>query len=80
MTAAQLKAAMAKEIPNYPGLIKDNHLQPIASWLKEKIHKHGAYYTPQELTENATGEKLNAKYFIEHLKERYLSDAKEAAA
>ena len=80
MTAAHLKSKMAQEIPNYRNLIKDNQLQPITSWLKDKIHQYGSYYTPQELTEHATGEKLNAKYFIEHLKERYLSDAEEAAA
>jgi carboxypeptidase Taq len=75
MTAAQLKAKMAQEIPNYRDLIKENKLQPIANWLKEKIHQYGSYYTPQELTEHATGEKLNAKYFIQHLKERYLLNA-----
>lgn len=80
MTAAQLKSKMAKDIPNYRQLIKEGDLNSIGMWLKDKVHKYGTFYTPQELTEHATGEKLNAKYFIAHLKERYLKEAKEVAA
>lgn len=40
-------------------------------WLKEKIHSQGNLYSPSELVEKVTGEKLNPMYFLDYLNEKY---------
>ena len=43
----------------------------LLKWLREKIHVHGKMYSAQELAKNATGEKLNSKYFAEYISKKY---------
>ena len=71
MYAAQWKAAMDKDIPNFDELCEEGNLTPIREWLTEKVHKHGALKKPFELLQEGTGEGLNASYLANHLKEKY---------
>lgn len=71
ITAAQLMHKFMSDNKDYSSLILRGDLKVIIEWLKEKIHKLGSYYLPDELVESATEEKLNADYFIKHLKARY---------
>lgn len=41
-------------------------------WLREKIHRHGSRYLPNELMKRATGELPQAHHLLHHLRERYL--------
>ena len=68
---AQFLNTMKKDIPNYKELLGKGDIKPITKWLKEKIHTHGAVYSPMELLLKETGEKLNPKYFIDYLEEKY---------
>ncbi|MDD7796131.1 carboxypeptidase M32 [Clostridium sp. 'White wine YQ'] len=68
---AQFLNTMKKDIPNYKELLEKGDIKPITKWLKEKIHTHGAVYSPMELLLKVTGEKLNPKYFIDYLDEKY---------
>ena len=69
--AAQWKAAMDKDIPNFDELCAEGNITPIREWLTEKVHKHGALKKPFELLQEGTGEGLNASYLAKHLKEKY---------
>lgn len=71
--AAQLMAKFKSEHKDFAHTIKSGNLKFITHWLTNKIHKFGSYYSPDELVEHATGEKLNPDHFIKHLKERYQS-------
>jgi carboxypeptidase Taq len=51
--------------------IENGNLKPVLEWLRENVHKHGAVYPPAELVMRVTGEELDAKYFIEYLREKY---------
>ncbi len=44
----------------------------LREWLGEKIHSQGKRHLPPDLIKNATGEKPQAHYLLEHLRERYL--------
>lgn len=68
---AQLFNAMTKKIPNINELITSGNFNPIEEWLKEKVHKHGDAYKPNEILEMATGESMTAKYFIDYLNKKY---------
>lgn len=62
---------MKKELPEFDQYLETGNLQPLMSWLKEKIHQHGSLYTPNELIVSVTGEQLNAAHLVEYLEEKY---------
>jgi carboxypeptidase Taq len=72
MTAAQLFAAAKKQNPKISEEIRNGNFAPIISWLRENVHSKGSLYTPNELLEKATGEKLNPEIFKNYLKNKYL--------
>lgn len=46
--------------------------EALLDWLREKIHRHGSRYLPDDLIKRATGERPQARYLLEHLRTRYL--------
>lgn len=68
---AQMFHKLLEEKPNIMEEVKNGNFTEIFNWLKEKVHKHGSLYTPEELIKNITGEELNPKYFIDYLKNKY---------
>nr|WP_308315098.1 carboxypeptidase M32 [Bacillus sp. M6-12] len=73
MYAAQFKAAMIKDIPNFDDLLKAGNIAPIKDWLTEKVHKYGKTKQPLEILLDTTGDGLNANYLIDYLEEKYRS-------
>ncbi|WP_394187858.1 carboxypeptidase M32 [Paenisporosarcina quisquiliarum] len=69
--AAQLKAAMLKDIPNFDELCATGELESVKNWLTDKVHRHGAMKKPLEILQEATGEGLNASYLVAYLEEKY---------
>lgn len=72
MYAAQLFHHLNCNIPNLSADISRSDLSVLFNWLKDNIWCHGSRYTTNTLITKATGEKLNPRYFREHLENRYL--------
>ncbi|WP_415075348.1 carboxypeptidase M32 [Legionella sp.] len=72
LIAAQLFAAMKKEIPDIKKQIKQGEFNALVQWLRKHIHQKARLLHYQELIHQATGEKLNPHYYLTHVKERYL--------
>jgi carboxypeptidase Taq len=72
LTAAQLMHKIRQDVGNVDSLIANENLKPIITWLNKNIHAHGSRYTPSELIKLATGKPLNAQYFKDYLRARYL--------
>ncbi|MFW9855216.1 MAG: carboxypeptidase M32 [Candidatus Thorarchaeota archaeon] len=70
---AQMLSSIKKDLPNYSELLRKGNLSPIILWLKEKIHSPGNLYDPPEFIERITGERMNAKYFLQYLEDKYSS-------
>ena len=68
---AQMFNTLLNEKPNVMEEVKHGNLTEITKWLDEKVHMHGAIYTPEELIKQITGEELNPKYFIDYVKNKY---------
>lgn len=68
---AQMFHTLLNEKPNVMEEVKNGNLTEVTKWLNEKVHVHGAIYTPEELIKRITGEELNPKYFIDYLKNKY---------
>ncbi|WP_117235379.1 carboxypeptidase M32 [Vibrio maerlii] len=71
MYAAQFMAAM-KQTVNVESAIQSGDLSPIFNWLGDNIWSKGSLLTTDELVKQATGDVLNAQFFQEHLRSRYL--------
>src|SRR5581483_5962767 len=69
--AVQFLNQAKKEIPDLNGAIESGNLLPLKVWLNEKIHRWGRGYSSEELVRRATGEGLNPRYFIDHVKEKF---------
>lgn len=75
MMAAQQFAAMQRALPDVLAEIGGGDLTSAVSWLRENIHNQGSLLKTDELMTRATGETLNADYFLAHLQRRYVDDA-----
>ena len=69
--AAQFFAQAKKEIPGLTEQIEQGNNMNLLKWLRDKIHQHGRFYDANVLCEKVTGEKLNFKYFMEYVNEKY---------
>jgi len=69
--AAQFRAAMLNDLPNYQELLQEGNLKPIKEWLNKNIHQYGKLKKPLEIVRDVTGEGLNPDYLISYLEEKY---------
>ena len=67
----QIWNSLQKDIPNTDELMAKGEFEPILSWLQKKIYSQGRKFTPKQLIINATGEPMNAKYYLDGLSAKY---------
>ena len=71
MLAAQQWAAIEKANPKVRDELSHGRFEAINGWRRDHIWREGSRWSTPELMRRATGEPLNAKYFIAHLERRY---------
>jgi carboxypeptidase Taq len=71
MMAAQQWAALETAIPDARDDLRHGRFERINGWRKDRIWQQGSRYSTPELMRRATGEPLDARYFIAHLQRRY---------
>jgi carboxypeptidase Taq len=69
--ASQFFHQANKDVKGLQQQIEKGNMLPLLKWLREKIHKHGKFYSAEELCIHVTGEKLNFKYFMKYATEKY---------
>ena len=67
----QIWNALEKDVPNTDELIAKGEFEPILGWLQKHIYSQGRKFTPKQLILNATGEPMNAKYYLDGLGAKY---------
>ncbi len=67
----QIWNSLSKDVKNPDELIAKGEFEPILSWLQKNIYSQGKKFTPKELIQNATGEPMNAKYYLDGLGAKY---------
>ena len=72
MIAAQQWVALEKAQPNVREDVRNGRFAGLNDWRREHIWSQASRWSTPELLERATGEELNATYFAEHLRQRYL--------
>jgi len=71
MMAAQQWAALERENPNARSEMARGNFSGINGWRRDHIWTEASRYSTPDLMRRATGEPLNARYFIAHLQRRY---------
>jgi len=74
LNAAQLFAALQREVPELDDRLRAGDVAPLRQWLGERIWSKGSFLASQELMTQATGEATNPEHFIRHIRRRYLTD------
>jgi carboxypeptidase Taq len=74
MAAAQLMAAIRRDIPDLDAHLGKGELAPMMRWLNLHVHGQGARLGFQDLLRHATGKPLDPADFTAHLTARYLAD------
>lgn len=71
-TAAQLAHYCKVDVPDFDVQVEQGEFAEIKQWLTDKVHRHGRRYRSLDaLLEDQLGEKLNPKYFINYLTDKY---------
>jgi carboxypeptidase Taq len=71
LIAAQLWELINKDIPDLSEQIRRGEFAPWLAWLREKIHKHGSKFEPQELIQRVTGSKIDPAPYMRYLTKKY---------
>jgi carboxypeptidase Taq len=71
MMAAQQWAALVRDHPDANDDIARGDFSSVNAWRRERIWSQGSRWSTPDLLERATGEALEARHFIGHLKQRY---------
>lgn len=71
--ASQFFLKFEQDHPDWKEQVQKGHFFFIREWLKDKIHRHGRQYPPEELVIRITGKPLNEKPFIDYLENKYQS-------
>ncbi len=69
--AAQFWQQARQDINELPTLLEAGRLEPLAGWLRDRIHRWGRTYSSEELLVRTTGEGLNPDHFVDYLEAKY---------
>lgn len=72
LNAAQLFAAANKQNTVKQAIAKAEY-GPLLNWLRGRVHERGGLLLPSRIIEDATGQPVNTKFYLKHLKTRFLS-------
>lgn len=71
MYSAMIFNQLKQEHPAVMKEIARGNFSPVSTWLREKIHKHGATMLTGELIHTVCKKELTPRDFLEYLKEKY---------
>ena len=71
LVSAQLWEVIQKDIPNLEEQFERGEFKALLDWLREKIHRHGAKFDPQDLVRRVTGSHIEAGPYINYLNNKY---------
>ncbi len=71
LISVQLWEKIQQDIPDLEEQIERGEFSALLGWLREKIHRHGSKYEPQELVQKVTGSKIDPQPYIRYLNSKY---------
>jgi len=71
LVSVQLWEKINQDIPDLVEQIRQGKFEALLGWLREKIHRHGAKFEPQELVQKVTGSKIDPAPYVRYLTKKY---------
>ncbi|HSR26066.1 MAG TPA: carboxypeptidase M32, partial [Candidatus Eisenbacteria bacterium] len=71
LVSAQLMEAARRELPDVEAGFASGRFAPLLGWLRERVHRHGRKFAPDELVERATGRPITAGPWIAYVREKF---------
>lgn len=71
LVSAQLWECIRRDIPDLDEQFRQGEFFALLNWSREKIHRHGSIYEPQELVERVTGSKINPESYVRYLNQKF---------
>ena len=71
LVSAQLWECIHLEIPNIYDQIRRGDFQALLAWGRDKIHRHGSKFEPQELVRKVTGHPIDPEPYVNYLTDKY---------
>jgi len=71
LVSAQIWEQINQDVPDLPDQIRRGEFSPLLGWLREKIHRHGAKFEPQELIQRVIGSKIDPAAYVRYLGTKY---------
>ncbi len=71
LISAQLWEKISSDINDIEDRLRQGKFEALLCWLREKIHRHGRKFQPQELVLQVTGETINAGPYMRYLQAKY---------
>ena len=71
LISVQLWEAIQRDIPDLEDQIRQGEFKPLLSWLREKVHRHGAKFEPQELVQRITGREITPEPYLRYLHRKF---------
>jgi carboxypeptidase Taq len=69
--SAQFWQKINSDIPDLEKRIKAGQFDTLLSWLRSRVHCHGAKFEPQVLLEKVTGSRLDPEPYLNYLETKY---------
>ncbi|KPV43381.1 peptidase M32 [Alicyclobacillus ferrooxydans] len=68
---AQIREALAKELPDYMEQVRKGNLHEVKAWLNDKVHRHGKLLGPREILRSVTGQDIDSAALVRYLNDKY---------
>jgi carboxypeptidase Taq len=71
LISAQLWEKINEDIPDLEEQVRSGKFDMLLGWLREKIHRHGAKFEPQELVQKVTGSRIDPAAYMRYLTKKF---------
>ncbi len=68
--AAQIWDVARSDLPDLDGQIASGEFVPLRDWLRDRLYRHGAKFTPKEMIERLVGDPIDVGPYLRQLRER----------
>ncbi len=71
LVSVQLWEKINQDLPDLMEQIREGKFEALLGWLREKVHRHGSKFEPQELVQKVTGSKIDPAPYVRYLTKKY---------
>lgn len=71
LISAQLWEKINQDLPDLSEQIRAGKFDTLLGWLRNKIHRHGRKFEPQELVQKVTGSRIDPAAYVRYLTKKY---------